>query len=162
MCDFSAYCLEHYGKPTENLEKDEKKKFWQWVQWHNDNVQPFFKSLPMMENADKLVQYCQDNFRSVQVLTACGFTPITAAQQKKEWYAKHFPTLECITVRKSPDKARYAHSRAILIDDRMKSIEPWIAAGGIGILHKNSQDTIQQLRGFLEYDIIRFPYLGDY
>ena len=119
------------------------------------------------EDAEHLINFIFTNtqyWKSVSVLTASGFTPRTAKKQKQEWYEEHFPILRdnVICVDKSPDKAAYAHHRAILIDDRMKSIEPWIAAGGIGILHKNSQDTIQQLCKILEYDIIQFPYLGDY
>ena len=35
---------------------------------------------------------------------------------------------------------------AILIDDFASNIKRWEAAGGIGILHKNANDTIQQLK----------------
>ena len=66
--------------------------------------------------------------------------------------SKHYPEVECIVVRKSPDKAQYAHPKAILIDDRMKSIEPWRAAGGIGILHTSAEDTIAQLQSIIGVD----------
>ena len=49
-------------------------------------------------------------------------------------------------VRKSNDKAAYAAPNHILIDDRSKSIQPWVAAGGIGILHTNAANTIRQLK----------------
>lgn len=146
IADFSAYVLKNYGKlPEALLEKGEKARFWSWVQRHNDDVEPFFRSLPVMQDAHLLVDFCKSQFRSTKILTARGNTPSNGEEQKVDWYAEHFPGLECIVVRKSPDKAAYAHSRAILIDDRAKSIDPWVEAGGIGILHTSVEDTICQL-----------------
>ena len=149
LADFSAYCEAHYGKLPEALSGSEKAKFWAWVQRHNDTVEPFFESLPKMNGADDLVDFCQRNFSRVVVLTASGYTPKDGAAQKMRWYARHLPDLEVIVVAKSPDKAAYATPRTILVDDRAKSIDPWVAAGGIGILHTSVDDTIEQLRAFL-------------
>lgn len=147
LADFSAYCLKHYGKLPEGLtEKGEKAKFWSWVTHHNNTVEPFFRSLPKMADADALVEFCRNNFRSVKVLTARGNTPTDGEEQKIGWYEEHFPGLECIVVRKSPDKAEYAHERSILIDDRNKSIDPWVEAGGIGVLHTSAKSTILTLK----------------
>jgi hypothetical protein len=47
------------------------------------------------------------------------------------------------------DKKKYAKSNGIpniLIDDWEPNIAEWNAAGGIGILHKNTEDTIQRLK----------------
>lgn len=44
---------------------------------------------------------------------------------------------------KSMFAKRYPNS--ILIDDTPKKIKGWVEAGGIGILHKNTEDTIKQL-----------------
>lgn len=151
LADFSAYCLKHYGSLPEGLvEKGAKAKFWAWVNHHNSTVAPFFRSLPKMKDADELVEFCQSNFHSVKVLTARGNTPSDGEAQKVGWYEEHYPGLECIVVRKSPDKANYAHARSILIDDRSKSIDPWVEAGGIGILHTSAEDTIRQLQEIMD------------
>lgn len=151
LADFSLYCLTHYGKLPEDLGSDRsaKAKFWAWVQHQNDTVEPFFTSLPKMPGADELVSFCLKNFNSVKVLTASGYTPKDGAAQKISWYKKFYPTLEVIVVPKSPAKAAYANSTTILVDDRAKSIDPWVAAGGIGVLHTSVDDTIEQLRAFL-------------
>jgi hypothetical protein len=39
---------------------------------------------------------------------------------------------------------------SILVDDRNKSIDPWVEAGGIGVLHKSVPDTIGQLRELIQ------------
>lgn len=149
LADFSGYCETYYGKLPEALSGSEKAKFWSWVQRHNDTVEPFFESLPKMKGADELVAFCKENFAKVAVLTASGYTPKNGAEQKKRWYARMFPGMQVIVVAKSPDKAAYATPRAILVDDRAKSIDPWVAAGGIGILHTSVDNTIAQLRAFL-------------
>ena len=45
----------------------------------------------------------------------------------------------------APEKAKFAGKNHILIDDLEKNITAWEAAGGIGILHKNANDTINTL-----------------
>ncbi|QDJ96357.1 5' nucleotidase [Xanthomonas phage Xoo-sp13] len=145
LADFSAYVLQHFGKTPESLSSKEKGKFWAWLTYHDANVEKFFRNLPKMSDADILMTFLQEKFDHVKILTACGNTPKDAKEQKIEWYAEHYPNVECIVVRKSPDKAEYAHAKSILIDDREKSINPWRAAGGIGILHTSAEDTIAQL-----------------
>lgn len=144
LCDFDGYVEQHLGSKVSEFQP--KGRFWQAMTHHDATVQKFFRNLPKMPDADVLMAYLTANYSSVRVLTACGNTPTDAKQQKIDWYAEHYPGIECIVVSKSPDKAVYAHSRAILIDDRSKSIDPWIAAGGIGILHTSAEDTIRQLQ----------------
>lgn len=147
LADMSSYCLKHFGKRPEDYVK--KSEFWTLVQRHNDNVEPFFRHLPKMEDADVLLDFLQAHFKTVKILTASGYTPKEGPQQKRDWYQEHYPHIECIVVPKSPDKAAYAFAegvQAVLIDDRAKSIDPWIAAGGQGVLHTSAADTISQLK----------------
>jgi len=66
---------------------------------------------------------------------------------KREWVArelgKHIPV---ILERR---KERYATPDAILIDDLRKNIDLWVRAGGIGVLHTNTPDTIERLNELL-------------
>lgn len=145
LCDFDEKIREITGKECHELPKG---TLWQHVDRYNQTT-PFFESLAKMPGADRLVQFMTSTFEKVSILTACGNTPKDAREQKIIWFHKNYPQLKVNVVIKSPDKARFAHPRAILIDDRMKSIEPWVAAGGIGILHKNAEDTIRQLQEIL-------------
>jgi 5'(3')-deoxyribonucleotidase len=126
-----------------------KGKFWKAVQRYNDTVGPFFESLPKMDGADNLIKFITDNFEHVAFLTASGTTPKDGPDQKRNWTAENYPGIKTIVVTKSPEKAIYANPRAILIDDRDKSIDPWTRAGGIGILFKNSTQAIDRLSAFL-------------
>jgi hypothetical protein len=46
------------------------------------------------------------------------------------------------------NKFKHCDSGDILIDDMEKNIIPWRNAGGIGILHGNTYNTIQQLKKY--------------
>jgi 5'(3')-deoxyribonucleotidase len=123
-----------------------KGKLWATVDKMN-REKPFFEHLPMLPDALELFSYVRDNYEEVFILSAHGSTPQDAPSQKLNWVRKHLcPVVEVVCVPKSPDKAAYACPRTILIDDREKSINPFVAAGGLGILHRNAKDTIRQLQ----------------
>lgn len=148
IADFDGYLLTHFGKSMSDFPKGQA---WAAITHRDKTVEKFFRSLPKMADADVLVTHLRGlPVKSVKVLTACGYTPKDAKEQKIEWYAEQYPGLECIVVSKSPDKAEYAHPYSILIDDRSKSIDPWVAKGGIGILHTSAEDTIAQLTAILD------------
>lgn len=149
IADFEGFVFKEFDISMHDFNKN-KGKFWSRVTWYNDNVKPFFYSLPKMEGADDLIEFGTKHFKHFKILTATGHTPKDVGDQKTRWYQKHYPHLDVILVRKSLDKAQYAHENAILIDDRMKAIGPWRNAGGIGILHKNVKNTIAELQEILK------------
>jgi hypothetical protein len=46
----------------------------------------------------------------------------------------------------SKNKQKYAAPNHVLIDDRKDIIERWEEAGGVGILHTSTKNTIECLR----------------
>jgi hypothetical protein len=64
---------------------------------------------------------------------------------KHVWVKNHIPGTKLI-LRYAFQKQELATPNAILIDDRQVNIDQWEAAGGIGIFHTNTQDTIKQLQ----------------
>ncbi len=64
---------------------------------------------------------------------------------KRKWAEKNLPGTELVLA-SAKTKSNYAKENAILIDDFASNIKRWEAAGGIGILHKNANDTIKQLK----------------
>lgn len=82
-----------------------------------------------------------------QLLTAGGQPRYHAAEQKRAWVTEHFGSnVRVNVVEMAREKARFADPTRILIDDQRKAIDPWVAAGGIGILHTSAANTIQQLK----------------
>jgi hypothetical protein len=65
--------------------------------------------------------------------------------QKLKWLnAKNIP-YKANFVRNKQEKAQYATPNSILIDDSAGCIGPFVAAGGHGILHVKSSETIRIL-----------------
>lgn len=68
----------------------------------------------------------------------------TCIKGKKLWISKlgnpkiHFRSKE--------KKREFANKNSILIDDLKSNIQEWNASGGVGILHKNTNSTISQLK----------------
>lgn len=144
MADFSGRIEELTGQKCETLNKG---KLWSTVQKYNDTVAPFFQSLPKMKDADELWTFVRANFSHVFVLTATGWTPKDGADQKIAWVKEHLGS-DIVTkvVTSGSLKAQFATPSTILIDDTAKAINPWIAAGGVGVLHTSAANTIRELK----------------
>jgi 5'-nucleotidase len=149
VADFSGFVSSLNGGMV--CETIPRGKLWSSVAHYDKTVGPFFEALPKMPDADELMDFVVANFINRFVLTAAGYTPPNGAVQKKNWYAKHYgKDLVVKVVNGSGDKAAFATPTTILIDDREKSIIPWVAAGGIGILHRNANDTIERLKEIID------------
>lgn len=144
IAGFEEKVREIFGKPMADIPT---RQLWSGISRYDKEVEPFFETLPMMSDAKELINFVDQNFRKWYILTASGYIPKNVDEQKRRWVAKAIsPRVDVVVVRKSPEKANYAHPKAILVDDRRKSIDPWIAAGGIGVLHTSAADSIAQLK----------------
>lgn len=125
----------------------DKKRMWGAINYYDSHT-PFFYSLDKLHDADLLMEFLFKHFSKDQlmILTASGTSPKDADMQKKRWIKKHYGDLKVEVVTKSKDKATFASENHILIDDRDKSIAPWVEAGGIGILHLDSISTIEKIK----------------
>ena len=103
-------------------------KFWITLQWMPDGKQlwdyikkynPILLSAPSREESSKL--------------------------GKRVWVKRELPGVKLI-LKYASQKQEYASPTSILIDDRQKNIDQWEVAGGIGILHTNTPNTIKQLQ----------------
>lgn len=146
LADFDARAIEILD--GRRIHEVPKGLLWARIERYDREVAKFFETLPLMTGAERLVAFAQENFDFGGILTATGYTPKDGAAQKCRWYAQHFPGVNVICVDKSPDKAAHALN-AILVDDRQKSLDPWVEKGGIGILHTSVDDTIEQLRQYI-------------
>lgn len=158
VADFDSWVLKQYGRPLSELISTEegKNKFYAD---YSDHIlhHDLFNTLDTLPGAVEMIMLVLSDSDYLdlapEILSAAGqnHTEI-AMQQKREWCARNLPGIKVNLVTHSTDKAKYAHPKAILIDDRMASIGPWRDAGGIGILHKNVQDTLISLKGIIDYN----------
>ena len=122
-----------------------RKEMWAAVNKYRKEGGQLWAELDTMPDAYELWDYVKHY--NPEILTATGNPEYGSGEQKLEWFPTNFDTNTKINlVRKSADKAQFAAANHILIDDMTKSINPWKAAGGIGILHTSAKDTIKQLK----------------
>ena len=88
-----------------------------------------------------------------EILSACPSVcnkDIKVIKGKTKWCQKNLkidPSKVHIVQRR--EKKDFAKKDVILIDDHSKNIREWEAAGGTGVVHKNVNSTIKQLKGLL-------------
>jgi hypothetical protein len=99
-----------------------------------------FEDLNWMPNGKKLISHVRSiPGIKVEMLTSVG-TQLAeqgaeAARQKKVWLQKHGIDFHPNFVKMFLEKKKWAHSHAILIDDRVDCALPFTEAGGHGILY---------------------------
>jgi len=150
VADFEKRALELAGYAPDHDPKNKvlRKDFWKKVQEHvRIPGNTFFESMDKMHDADELWNYIEHRYPTI--LSAHGNHLLNGAVEKRNWVRKQFghaTANAALFVRDAADKAQYALPNRILIDDRRKAIDPWIEAGGIGILHKSAASSIAQLK----------------
>jgi len=122
-------------------EKSDRKKFASAVM---DGK--IFETLDMMPNGKDVLEFVQSLYVErhgikVEMLTSMGtFDKEQGAEAKRQklvWLEKQGITYPANFSRSKEEKAIYAHKFAILLDDSIGCIEPFIKKGGHGILHKD-------------------------
>ena len=116
--------VEDFWKPIEQA----GVKYWASLKWMPDGKQlwgyikqytPELLSAPSKSESSKIGKYV--------------------------WVKNNLPGTKLI-LRYASRKKELANPESILIDDRQVNINQWEAAGGIGILHTSTDNTIQQLQ----------------
>lgn len=107
----------------------------------------WWSTMPPRKDAKTLMDYLQRNHYDLHILSAAPIWDKEAKGQKINWINKYFPFIPNtkIFVVKRVEKKDYAAEGSILIDDYAKNIKEWESAGGIGILHTNTSNTIKEL-----------------
>lgn len=131
------------GEPAEKLLR---RDFWKAIEKHVKAGKPFFADMDPLPDAMTLWDYIKPH--DPIICSATGHV-IGATGEKREWVRRHLgheTANGAKLVRDAKMKAQFAAPSHILIDDRHKAIDPWVEAGGIGILHTSAISTIAQLK----------------
>jgi hypothetical protein len=135
---------KEYSDEKYNSNPKYKKEMWDAVNEYSEKGGELWFELDLMSDAKELWEYVKKY--EPEILTSCG-GDAGARKQKPRSIEKHFGKgIKVNIVERSPLKGDYATPNSILIDDNKKSIEPWKAAGGIGILHTSAANTIKELK----------------
>ena len=119
----------------------------------------FWSDMPWERNGKELYEFIINNIKheNIHILTAPLSDDPTCHSGKREWIKKNFTDIDGILDRMNIDDIKWNYvdfapaKYKILIDDRPKNINNWIANGGIGILHhsNNLESTIEQLTKYI-------------
>lgn len=122
------------------------------VRWGRlEQVPNLFLHLPVREDALELWKGLQGRGR-LHVLTAAprptGLLH-TAPADKEAWIRRHICATTPVLVAESGlHKTRWAHPRAVLIDNLERNTDAFIAAGGRAVVHTSAANTLRQLDAF--------------
>jgi hypothetical protein len=111
-----------------------------------------FLDLEWMPHGKEIYNYVMSISRvKVEILSSTGTSEKTirheAMVQKQQWLYHHDIPLKANFSSSKREKAKWAHPRAILIDDREGCVEPFRLSGGRAILHRDEKwtETLDQL-----------------
>lgn len=119
-----------------------------------DNI---FEKLDMMDDAQELLNHARHLHNkgiNVEILTSMGtfdeHQGMCAKKQKLVWLKERDIDYKANFVRSKSEKARFAGSTSILVDDSIGCIAPYIEAGGNGILHVNASDSARMIDAIIK------------
>ncbi len=132
-----------------------------------------FEDLEFMPDAQELLTYVSKlDGINIEILTSLGTFDVlqgnAAKSQKQKWLDKWNIPYKANFSRSKEEKSKFAHDKAILVDDSPGCITPFAAKGGHGILHTKSTESIQQIndtiRGINGLHALKFGWdsMGSY
>ena len=137
LVDFNKGYFKLTGHELDGVHRTDTH-FWDPI---NDAGYEFWINLGWMSDGHELWSYIE---KYNPILLSAPSRQEDSRVAKFDWVYKELPGVKLI-LRSAKHKKDFAGPNNILIDDRVDNINGWIEAGGIGILHTSSEDTIRQL-----------------
>lgn len=143
LTDWEKQFETYSGVPVDNyIASHGKQNQYQFV---NKNSPGFYANMDWMDDGKLLYNFLKD--LPIEILSHAPDEK--AYVGKMMWIKNHDIKAKPNLVKNRQDKAKYASPTAILIDDKPENVEDFNKAGGIGLLHSNSVDTINKLKSIL-------------
>lgn len=144
LTDFDLKASELLDVPRDDVQdyiKEHSKRSWFKIDRAGEN---FWKNMKWMPDGKELWKNVE--IYRPTILTSPSRHP-SSFEGKKKWLGNEIGEVPYII---DSDKSKYAENKSfILIDDREKNIDAWEKAGGTGILHKSTRNTIDKLQKIL-------------
>ena len=153
VADFDGFLHEYQTAEKKDHDADHQTLFRTLV-----TEEKIFENLSTMEGAHDFIYKVREmvDGKGVEIffLTSVGTKDpdlgTIVSDQKVRWLRQQGFPFKPLFVTEKKHKAKYAHDKAILIDDRPGCVEPFRAAGGRAILHKYVEETLQALEEHVE------------
>ncbi len=145
ICDFIEAANKLFNVKNFAQWNDMKKTHWKKIR--NEGSR-FWSDMSWTKDGKELWEYLVRNYNNIQILSAHPADKGQSELGKRLWLRRNIGSsyaanaIICMGV----DKQTYADINHILIDDSERNIRQWINNNGIGILHKNTKNTIKQLK----------------
>jgi hypothetical protein len=139
LVDFDLGYQELTGMTTQQADANGVEAFWEPL---TKAGAKFWITLQWMPDGKQLWDYIK---KYNPILLSAPSREESSKLGKRVWVKRELPGVKLI-LKYASQKQEYASPTSILIDDRQKNIDQWEAAGGIGILHTNTANTIKQLQ----------------
>ena len=139
LVDFDRGYQELTGMTTQQADTSGVEAFWDPL---TKAGAKFWITLNWMPDGKQLWDYIK---KYNPILLSAPSREESSKLGKRVWVKRELPGTKLI-LRYASQKQEYASPTSILIDDRQKNIDQWEAAGGIGILHTSTANTIEQLK----------------
>jgi hypothetical protein len=146
IADFETRYRQVFGV---DIKKSKDKKFdTNFTQFIVDNN---FATLDMMPRSGYLISYLASLSVPTEILSSTASEKRNAeiSRQKSVWLTTHGIRFKENFVPGKHLKYKFATPNSILIDDTESNINDWKQAGGIGILHKDVDSTLNILRMYV-------------
>lgn len=144
LCNFEGRYIDLFKEiPGRSRDKKEFSK-----NWTDFVIGQNFTTLEFWPGAQELLAFISTvPDIKVKILTSSGGLKYheLVKDQKIQWLNKRGIDIEPIVVTNRSKKGEYATATSVLIDDTADVIDTFNEKGGIGILHKNSANTIKLL-----------------
>lgn len=145
LCDFMKR-FEHftgYADPQEYDRKYGSVRFWQAID--QEVGVKFWSDMDWMPGGKELWNFIAPY--KPELLTAPSKNEVSRIG-KSLWVRNNITQQPKVNFAYSPDKQKFAHENAILIDDKKSNLREWEAAGGIAIrcVYGNIAPVLEKLR----------------
>ena len=159
LVDFDKGYKNLTGVSTTHADRQGRDEFWDLfrnsLEKKGIDEIDYWANLPWMSDGNTLWEYVKKY--NPYILTAPSINPtipkpdrykpqFNQSIQGKEKWVKRLDNIKRVYYKSAKFKSDLAGPNKILIDDREDTIARWNAAGGIGIHHTNTQNTIKQLK----------------
>lgn len=151
LCDFKSQAAKATGMSIQDWMKEPGRKFksirdkWKPIK----NYPNFWASMPWEPGGQQLWNFIKKFNPEILSAYVTQTTDPSCIPGKTKWARTNLGFTPKLNLVKRIEKQKYAKDGAnptILIDDYEKNIRQFKAAGGIGILHTSTSNTISQLR----------------
>ena len=155
LTDFTGAC-EKLGEHMTFWYSADKERFWKRITAAGPG---FWAEMPWMAGGKELHSFLKNSGFSPTILSALPNPDRKAAlayarKGKITWLRRELgtPYAEEAILCFRPEKALHSGVSRVLIDDNSDNIREWEEAGGIGVLHKNTNRTIKCLSKTIELE----------